>query len=192
MVSQSGEQLLCLSKVVLVTLHGGLIWQVEVRFVGVVQKGHQAVILTMSDRVVLVSVALAAAGGQPEPCCAGRRDPVSHCVEAKLQRINAAFFVEHRVSVKASRDPLIDRRVGQHVASHLLDRELVEGHVCIQCSDYPVSIWPHRSVAVFFVAVCVGVASEVKPASGPTFSVLRPAEKIPDKLLVSCVVEVSV
>ena len=81
---------------------------VHLRLVGVVEERHELVILAVRDRVVLVRVALGAADRQAEPDGAGGADAVDHGVEAELQRVDAAFLVEHRVAVKAGGDALLD------------------------------------------------------------------------------------
>ena len=85
----------------------------------------------MRDRIVFVRMTLRAACRQPHPDRTGRRNAVDHRIEAKLQRVDTTFFVQHRVSMETGRDTLIDCRIRQHVARELLDRELVERHIFV-------------------------------------------------------------
>ena len=154
----------------------------EIGFVGIVEVGHEAEIVVVGDGVVFVGVALRAAGGKAKPSRAGGGDAVGHGVVAELERIDTAFFIEHGVAMKAGGDDLLGRGVGEHVAGELLDGELVEGLVGIERLDDVVAVGPDGTVAVFFVAVGVGVSGEVKPATGPAFAVTRRGEEFVDDL----------
>ena len=96
--------------------------------------------------------ALRAAERHAEERGAGGRDAVRQRVEAELQRVDAALFVQHRVAVKAGRDEVVVAGVGQHVSGELLDDELVERHVGVERADDPVSR-PDAARAVLLVAV---------------------------------------
>ena len=77
--------------------------------------------------------------------------------------IDAALLVEHGVTMEACGNELIGGGVGQHVAGKLFDRKLTEGHILIERVDHPIAVFPHRPAIVFFIAVRVGVAREIKP-----------------------------
>ena len=154
----------------------------EIGFVGIVEVGHEAEIVVVGDGVVFVGVALRAAGGKAEPSRAGCGNAVGHGVVAELERIDAAFFIEHGVAMKSGGDDLLGRGVGKHVAGELLNGKLVEGLVSVERLDDVVAVGPDGSVAVFFVAVGVGVSGEVKPAAGPAFAVTRRGEEFIDDL----------
>jgi hypothetical protein len=158
--------------------------QLKLRLVRVVQQREQAVVLCVTDRVVLVGVTLRARDRHAEPGRAGRADAVDHRVEPVLERVDPPLLVQHRVPVKAGGDALRRRGVGQQVAGQLLDRELVEGHVGVDRVDHPVAVRPDRPLAVLLVAVGVGVAGEVEPAAGPTLAVARAGEQAVDVTLV--------
>ena len=128
-------------------------------------------------------VTLRAACGQSKPRGSGRGHAVRHRVETKLQRINAAFFVQHRVAMKSSRDPLCLSRIGKHVARKLFNRKLIKWHVGVNRIDHPIAIRPNRTLAIFFVAVRVSVACQVQPATSPAFTVCRPREQFIDQRL---------
>ena len=76
------------------------------RFVGIVQQRQQRVVIGVRDRIVLVRVTLRTAGRQSHPDGSGRRDTIDHRIEAILQRIDATFFVQHRVAMKTGGDAL--------------------------------------------------------------------------------------
>ncbi len=163
------------------------IWQVDLRLVGIVEKGHQGVVVVMGDRIVLVAMALRAAERQPEPCRPGGGHPVGHGMKAKLERIDTAFFVEHRIAMKAGGDKLVERGFGQHVAGELFDRELVEGHVGIEGLNHPVAVGPHAAIAILLVTVGIGVAGQIEPLAGPPLAVLRAGQQPIDETFVRCV-----
>jgi len=101
---QVGEELCGALEIFAMLLGERGVGQVEVRFVRVVEERHQRVKLRVRDGVELVRVALGAAGREAEPRRARGGDPVHHRVEAELQWVNAALFVEHRVAVEAGGD----------------------------------------------------------------------------------------
>ena len=151
-------------------LVGGL-RKIQIGLLGVVQEGHQLVVLAMLDRVVFVRVALGAADSQAQPRGAGGGHPVGHRMETELQRIDAALLIEHRVAVESRGDELVSRRIRKQVSRQLLHGEPVERHVGVEGADHPVAPGPDAPGAVFFVAVGVGVPGEVHPAPGPAFAV---------------------
>ncbi len=143
----------------------------QVGLIGVVQVRHETKVILVCDRVVLVGVALSAAGCQSQPCRAGRRHPVRHGVVAVLQRINPAFFIQHRVAVKAGRDQLVPCGLGQHVTGKLLDGKLIKRHAVVDGPYHPIPVWPDASITILLVTIGVSVACQVEPASGPSLSV---------------------
>ena len=152
--------------------------EIQIEFVRIIHERHHLKILTMRDRIVFVRVALRAAEREAEPRRARRRHAVGHGVEAKLQRVNSAFFVQHRVAVKAGRHLLLARRPRQQVARDLLDGELIKRHVRVQRIDHPVAPRPDAALAVLFVAVRVCVTREVEPPARPALAVLRRGEQL--------------
>jgi hypothetical protein len=83
-------------------------------------------------------VALRARERRAEPDRGSRVDAIDEHLVHRLVRIDAAFFVCHRVAVKPGRDLLLDRRTRQHVAGNLLDCEPIERHVPVERVDDPV------------------------------------------------------
>ena len=147
------------------------IGQLQSRFFSVVEERHQLIILAMRNRIVLVRVTLSTPRGKPQPGGPRRGNSISHRMKSKLQRIDAAFFVQHRVAMKPGGNSLGHRRIRQHIARQLFDRELIKRHVVLNRPNHPVAERPDRSIAVFFVAVGVGISSEVQPAPRPELSV---------------------
>ena len=175
---QLGEELLHLDGVLFALLLcvGGR--DVHVGLVGVVHERHDLEILAMRERVELMRVALRAAEREAEPRRAGCGDAIGHRVKTELVRIDAALLVQHRVTVKARRDFLIERRAGQHVSRDLLDGELIERLVRIERVDDPVAIRPDAARAILFVAIRVGVARQVEPLAGPALAIAGRSEQL--------------
>ena len=68
-------------------------------------------------------VAARAAERQPQKRRAGGRHPVDDGFHAILLEIDAAFVIAGRVAMESGGDQLIDRRIRQQIAGHLLDHE---------------------------------------------------------------------
>ena len=128
-------------------------------------------------------MALCASGGQAQPRGARNGNSICHGMKSKLQRINSAFFVEHRISMKATGNFLRDGRIGKHIARQLFNRKLIEGHVLIERIDNPVSIGPNGSGSVFFITVGVGISRQIQPDSSPAFSIFRTSQKMVGQFL---------
>ena len=79
----------------------------------------------MSNRVKLVGMTLCTTRGQAQPCLTGGRHAIDHGIETILQWIDAAFFVEHGVAMKARRDAVFHGRIRQQVAGNLTNSKLI-------------------------------------------------------------------
>jgi hypothetical protein len=145
----------------------------EHRVLDVVEERHEAVVVALRERIVLVVVALCAGEGSAQPDRGRRVHAIDERLPARFLDVDAAFLVEERVAVEAAGDELVRRGVGQHVAGDLLDGEPVERQVRIERADHPVAIFPHRPQSVLFVAVAVGVSGEVEPDARPALAVVR-------------------
>ena len=143
----------------------------NVRFVRVVQESKEAVILFLSQRIVLMVVTLGALYGHPEDSFADRVDAVEHRLHAELFRVYAALFVDHRVTQETGGHLLILRGIRQQIARNLLDHELVVRHIAIERMDHPIAVEPHQARRVFFVAVGIGIAGGVQPVASPALAV---------------------
>ena len=114
-----------------------------------------------------------AAHRQSQPYGRGRFDPVDHVLDRVFRVDNAAFSVTPVVAIETTGDLLFERGVGQHVASDLLDRELIERHIVVERLDHPVTPSPHVALRVGLVTVGVGVAGGIQPADGHALAVPR-------------------
>ena len=119
-----------------------------------------------------MSMALGTAKRQSQPRRGGRAHAIGHRVEAELERVNPSFFIKHRISMKSRCDALIDGRVGKHVSRQLLDRKLIVRNISVDRVDDPVTVRPHRSLSIFFIAIRIGIASQIEPLSTPAFTVM--------------------
>ena len=147
-------------------------------FKGSLKDRFESIVIPLRDRVVLVRVALAALQRQAQPHFAQRVGSIDGPFDAILFPINSAFGVDKRVTVKTGGNVLIGGRAGEEVAGNLLDRELIEGHIIVECLDDPVPPTPSvRPRTVRLVAVTVGVASHVKPVAAPSLTIVRRLEK---------------
>ena len=175
-----GEEFFGLGEVGFLAVGNGGVGDVVVGLDGVIEVGHEAEVVVVGDRVVFMGVALGAAGGEAEPGGAGGGDAVGHGVEAELEGVDAAFFIEHGVAVKAGGGDLFRSGIGKHVAGELLDGKLIESFIGVERFNDVVAVGPDGAVAVFFVAVGIGVAGEVEPAAGPAFAVVGRFQEVID------------
>ena len=154
----------------------------DARFVLVVEKSKQTIELLLLDRIKLVIVALGAADRESQPDGSRGCHAVEHAIHAKLLSIDATFLIDLSIAVESSRHLLADCGVGQQIARELLDRELIEAHVRVECFDDPIPILPDRPRSVDRVPVAVGVPRLIKPPSAPSLAVMRAAEQAIDQL----------
>ena len=116
---------------------------------------------------------LSATNSQSQPSRSESARPVYQLFESSLFTLHAGFPVFQPVAMKASGCLLVERGAGQQVASHLLQSELVERHVGVQCFDHPLA--PAPSVAaskILLIAVAVCITRQVQPLSGPLFAIV--------------------
>ena len=118
-------------------------------------------------------VALRATKGQTKPGGSGGIDPIGHRMKAKLERINAALFVNHRIAQKTRRHALLLRRVRQQIPGHLLDDELVVAHVLVQRVNHPVAPEPNIPRLVFLIPIRIGIPRRVQPVPRPALAIVR-------------------
>src|SRR5262249_34675014 len=118
-------------------------------------------------------VTLGASESAPKPHGCNGVDAIQYGLPEGFFLIYAAFLVEHRISQETCRDLLIVACAWNHVSGDLVDCKLIKGHVPVQRIDHPVSIFPDRTAPIFFVAVGIGVTSEVEPWNGPSLAKVR-------------------
>jgi hypothetical protein len=136
-----------------------------------VEKREEPEILSLSDGVVLVIVALSAGERRTEPDFGRGVDPIDYGGDAELLGIGPAFGVRHRVAVGSGRDMVRRPGVRQQVACDLPDRELIERHVLAERIDNPVPVGPNRPAVVLLVTVGVGVSGKIEPPAGQMLAV---------------------
>ena len=124
----------------------------------------------MRQRVVLVRVALGASPSHPHPRLAGGGDAILHCGDTVFLVVRSTLGIVHRVAMEARGDELVGGGLGQQVPGELQNGKPVERQVLVQCSDYPVPIWPDRAEGVLLVAHRVRVAGKVKPHPRPALA----------------------
>ncbi len=149
----------------------------NVRLVAVVQEGEDPVVLFLFQRIILVVVALGALDGQAEDPLADAVHTVEHGLHPELLRIDAPFFVDHRVAQEARGDELVLAGAGEQVTGDLLDDELAIGEVPVQGMNDPVAICVDLAGLVFLVAIRVGITRGVEPDPPPSLAVLGRVEE---------------
>ena len=145
------------------------------------EEREQPEVVLLREGIVLVVVALRAGERAAQPDGRRRVRAIDEDLVARLLGIDAALLVGHRVAMEPGGDLLLDRRVRQHVAGNLLDRELIERQVAVEGADHPVAVLPDIAAVVLLVAVGVGVAGEVEPRPRPALAVVRRREQPIDR-----------
>ena len=148
-----------------------------VRVGGLIEQIEEPVVLGVADGVVLVAVALRAAGGQPHPDLHARVHPVLHGEHAELLVVRAPLRVGHGVPVERGGQARVHRRVRDQVPRELLEGELIKGQVPVVRLDHPVAVAPDRPKRVGAVPAAIRVAGEVEPDRRPALRVLRRGEQ---------------
>ena len=128
------------------------------------------IVFALRQRVEFVVVARGAARGESEPDLRRRVEAVGRvaCLHLVLDR--AALGRREMIAVVTRGDELIEPRVGQHVASELLDGELVEGQVAVEGLHDPVAVGPDVADVVEVEAVGVAVAYRIQPEASEMFA----------------------
>ena len=147
------------------------------RLVGIVDKREHPVVVALRERVVFVVVALSALDRETQNGLADRVHSVEHRLHPELLGIRAALGVDHGIAQEAGGNAIMLRRSRKQVASDLLDDELVVGHVCVECVDYPIAIEPDLTGLVFLKAVGVGVPRCIEPDASPPLAVVWRGEQ---------------
>ena len=147
------------------------------------ERGHR-VELALRDGIELVVVARGAADGQPEEDVADGLGPVLGVDRLVLLGHHAALVGGDVVALEAGGDELVEARLGQEVAGHLLDHEVVERLVLVERPDRPVAPREHLAVVVDVDAVGVAVARRVEPVAGAVLApVPRPDQPVDEGLV---------
>ena len=151
----------------------------------VAEKRGQRIKIFGADRVEFVVVARRATGREPEPHRGHRLNAVLGVNGFILGRDGPALARGGQATVETGRDFLVDGRIGQKIAGHLLDRKPVERHVLFERVDHPIAVGPDRAVIVDVDAVGVGVAHRVEPLAAEMFGGSVAREQAIHRALVS-------
>ena len=147
------------------------------------ERGHR-VELALADRVELVVVAGGATDGQTQKDVADRLRAILRVDGLVLLGNDPALVGGDVVALEAGRHELVQARLGQQIAGHLLHRELVEGLVPVEGADDPVAVGIHLAVVVDVNPVRVAIARRVEPVAGPVLAPLLGREQPVDVPLV--------
>src|SRR5260370_6563145 len=136
-----------------------------------IEVGKQPVKILLEYRVIFVIVAAGAAGGQAHPYGGSRLRPVRHILDPIFLGDDAAFSSRALIAIKAGRDALFERRVGQKIAGELLDREPIVRHVAIESVDHPIAPTPHIAWAIGLVAIGIAITGGLHPSKRHVFPI---------------------
>lgn len=154
----------------------------DVDFLLRIEKGGELVELLLGDGVELVIVALRATDGQSEPDGSKRPSAVEHLLIAELLRVGTAFAIGERVAIEPGGNQHVNGAVRHQIAGQLLNRELIERQIAVECVDHPLTVAPRPGTrAVLFIAVAIGVACEVEPIARPLFAIVGRIEEAIDQ-----------
>src|SRR5258708_16230997 len=117
-------------------------------------------------------MANAAAHGRPKPYRGSRLRPVSGVKDKILLRDHPTFIRRDVAAVKSGGYLLIQRMVRKKVPRKLLDGELVERHILVECLDDPIPIGIHLAVVIKMDSVGIRVTRGVEPLAAPMLTPL--------------------
>ena len=140
--------------------------------------------LLLAERIELVVVAARAPHRQPEPYGPRRRDAIDDGFHEVFVLGRTTLRRHAGIAVEAAGDLLLQRRVRQHVARELLDREPIEGQVPIEGVDDPVAPGPHLLPLIEVQPVRVREARRRQPMHGHPLAVAGRRQQPVDHLLV--------
>ena len=144
-----------------------------IRVGGIIKDGKHAVEFLLANGIILVIVALAAGHGGTHPDGHGGIYPVNDGHVAKFLIISAPLAVGLGVAMEGSSRELILGRVGQQIAGHLLDGELIKGKITVKGANHPVAIGPDGAGRIIGVSGTVGIARQIQPLPRPMLAVGR-------------------
>ena len=144
-----------------------------VAVLGVVENREHAEVLLLTQRIVLVIMALRAGHRGAHPHLHGGVYAIDHCYIAKLLIGRAAFVVRLRVTMKRGGDQLIIGRLIKQIARQLFARELIKRHIAVKRADNPIAIPPDRARLIIRIAGTVSVPRKVQPLPRPMLAIRR-------------------
>ena len=155
-----------------------------VAVLGVVENREHAEVLLLTQRIVLMIMALRAGHRGAHPHLHGGVHAIDHRHVAKLLIGCTAFVVCLRVTMKCSGDQLIVGRLIEQIASQLFARELIKRHVAVERADDPIAIPPDRARLIIRVAGTVSVPRKVQPLPRPMLAIRRLGQKTVHEFLI--------
>ena len=156
------------------------------------ERGREAVVVGLWQRIELVVVAAGTSHGEPEHGGADRRDDVVELAAAGTFKLLLRQLRRKRTGRQESgSDPGGGNIGGEFVAGQLPAEEGVKGEVVVEGRDDEVSVGMGvGAVVILLVAEALGVAGHVEPGLRLALAEGWPAEKIVDFLLVGLVATV--
>ena len=150
-------------------------------FGDVIEERKELVELALRDRIVFVVVATTAVECQCHPGHPGCFHAVDHGFDAPFLGDDSPFAVQAMIAIETRCDVLGSTRVGNEIASQLVNRELIKRLITIERFNHPVSPGPLISTAIGLIPVTVSVASEIEPLQRHSLAVsLRLQQAIND------------
>ena len=161
------------------------------------EAGHQSIVITLRQGVILVVVTASALHRQPKDC---RREHVERLVDhfvpffdAVLRKIGVVVDIPQKPRGDEKRLRPRVKRIGfapvdEFIAGDLLDKELVERQIVIERIDDVIPVLPdpvvgiHRSEVV--VELAVDISGGIQPVPSPSFAVVRRFQQFVDQQLV--------
>src|SRR5206468_1783057 len=122
-------------------------------------------------------VALRATERRPHPYGHGSVDAIDNRFVPKLLVVSSPLSIRHRIAMESSSDFLIARWIRQQITRELLDGKLVEWQIPIERADHPITVGPHASAIIFFVALRVGISRQIQPGTRPSFPEMRGSQQ---------------
>ena len=148
-------------------LHRSFVHTISIR--RVVEDGEQAEVIFLGDGVVLVSMTLGTGHRGAHPNGHGGVHAIHDGDVAVFLVARAALVVRHRIAMKRGRGQLLIGGVVQQIAGDLLQGELIERLVGVQCANDVIAIRPNRPGRIIRVTAGIRVARLIEPQPRPVF-----------------------
>src|SRR6056297_1191430 len=127
--------------------------RVKPRFIDVVEKGRQLVVLPLRQGVVLMCMAAATFKCQAEHRRGDRLCSIRDIFNPKLFGHASAFDLLRMQTIKGRRQNLLACGVGKQIARQLLGQELIVWQVAVEGVDHPVPPGPNETVPIDLVTI---------------------------------------
>ena len=153
-------------------------------FLRFVEERKQSIIIGVWNRIVFVCVALGTTHGESQPNRSDRIGSIECRSDPKFLLVGTTFGVGEGLAIEGGGNALIGSRVGKLITRQLLDRELIERHIAIECLNHPVAVNVCiGAIAIFFISIAIGVACQVQPMPSPAFAKVLGAQQPVDHFL---------